>query len=117
MIAYKKTNGRASDLRCVKDSYVPAEGEFTLPGCELPDIETLHDPAYVQQRDADKAAREAREASFDAGISNDQTLQAFRNMTREEFNAWWDANVTNAQQAIGVLKRLCWVILRHIHRM
>lgn len=43
---------------------------------------------------------------------NDAQLAPLRNMTNAEFNAWWDANVTTAAQAIGVLKRLVRVLLR-----
>jgi len=35
-------------------------------------------------------------------------------MSNAEFEAWWTANVTNAAQAIGVLKRVTRMVLRKL---
>jgi len=47
MIAYKRTNGRATDLRFVPEDYAPEAGEFMVPGDDLPPLDSLHDPAYA----------------------------------------------------------------------
>ena len=60
------------------------------------------------------AANRARLAEFDSAIAGDANLQAFKGMTKAGFDAWWAANVTTAAQAIGVLKKLCWVLLRRV---
>ena len=41
-IAYKLTNGRASDLRFVAEGYVLFPDEIEIAGDKLPDIETLN---------------------------------------------------------------------------
>jgi hypothetical protein len=51
MIVYKKTDGKAHDLRFTD---VPEPDDITLTGDRLPDIETLHDEAYKQSRDKEK---------------------------------------------------------------
>ena len=55
-----------------------------------------------------------RVAELDAQISSDTVLGSFKSMTNAEFDAWWDANVTTAAQAIGVLKRLARVVIRRV---
>lgn len=62
----------------------------------------------------DLAAAQAKVASFDTAINTDTLIQQFKAMSAAEFDAWWDGNVTNAAQAIGVLKRLCKIIIRRI---
>lgn len=51
MIAYKKTNGIASDLRFVADDYRPASDETLIQGDTLPALDTLSDVASVVKRD------------------------------------------------------------------
>ena len=34
--------------------------------------------------------------------------------TNAQFDMWWDANVTNAAQAIGALKRLTKLVIRRL---
>lgn len=58
MIVYCKTSGRAHDLRFVDDNYSPKVGEIAIEGWELPDIETLHDPAHVKAREMAAALRD-----------------------------------------------------------
>jgi chitodextrinase len=65
------------------------------------------DPATV---DAD----EARQADIEAAIQGDSTVAALKAMTNAEFDTWWAANVTNAAQAINVLKRVTRVVIRRV---
>jgi hypothetical protein len=52
------------------------------------------------------AAEAARKATFESAIGVDTIIAQLKAMTAAEFDIWWDANVTNAAQAIAVLKRL-----------
>lgn len=82
----------------------------------------------VQMTAQEETARDAEEAAWAAGtaarqaeatrisslstaIGGDSVIQSLRSMTAAQFDAWWDANVTNAAQAIGVLKRLVKIII------
>ena len=56
--------------------------------------------------------KSARLSEFDDAIGADANLRAFRTITKAEFDTWWAANVTNAAQAIAVLKKLCWLVIR-----
>lgn len=47
-------------------------------------------------------------------LASDTTLQQLKGMTSAEFDTWWDANVTNAAQAIAVLKRLAKLVIRRL---
>lgn len=67
--------------------------------------------------DADSALRalnQARCEVIDAAIAGDTTVQQLKAMTNEEFDAWWASNVTNAAQAIALLKRLARVVIRRV---
>jgi len=44
MICYKKTNGRAHDIRFVSDDCVPGPGEAVIAGDVLPSVDSLSDP-------------------------------------------------------------------------
>lgn len=44
MIAYRKTNGRAHDVRFVADDYQAIDGETLIDGDVLPSVEELSDP-------------------------------------------------------------------------
>lgn len=59
-------------------------------------------------------AESDRKAGVDAAISSDATIASLKAMTAAEFDAWWAANVTNAAQAINVLKRISRVVLRKL---
>jgi hypothetical protein len=52
-IVYKKTNGKAHDLRYEKDGYTLKDDEMTQKSGPLPDIATLHD-SDVKQSIKDK---------------------------------------------------------------
>ena len=59
-------------------------------------------------------AEEARKAGVDAAIGADATIAQLKAMTAAEFDTWWAANVTNAAQAINVLKRVTRVVIRRL---
>tara|TARA_R110000803_G_scaffold83015_1_gene149191 strand:- start:144 stop:605 length:462 start_codon:yes stop_codon:yes gene_type:complete len=56
----------------------------------------------------------ARIAELDNVVSTDTVVNNFKAMTNAEFNAWWTANVTNASDAIGVLKRVTRTMIRNL---
>lgn len=60
---------------------------------------------------ASRDALAARVQSLESAIVGDGVIQTLRTMTAAQFDQWWDANVTNAAQAIGVLKRLVKLII------
>lgn len=64
------------------------------------------DPAVI--------AEAARITELDDTVQNDTTIGSLKAMTKSEFDAWWSANVTNAAQAIGVLKRLARIVIRRL---
>ena len=59
-------------------------------------------------------AEEARIQEINNAVSSDTVVNQLKAMTNVEFDAWWDANVTNAAQAINVLKRLARIIIRRV---
>jgi hypothetical protein len=56
----------------------------------------------------------ARQQAVDEAIQSDSTVSALKAMTNAEFDTWWAANVTNAAQAINVLKRVTRVVIRRV---
>jgi len=52
-----------------------------------------------------------RRAAIETAVTADAQIQALKAMTNAQFDAFWDANVTTAAQAIGILKRLVRVML------
>lgn len=62
----------------------------------------------------EQEAELARRAAIEAAISSDSVVQALKLMTNAEYDAWWSANVANAAQAIGVLKRVVRLVLRRL---
>lgn len=74
MIAYRKTNGRAHDLRCVPDDYEAEDGEILLELYELPAIETLHDPVPPELER--RAAIDKQIASLEAMITQRMLREA-----------------------------------------
>jgi hypothetical protein len=59
-------------------------------------------------------AEAARVRSINDAIASDNTIQSLKAMTNSEFDTWWAANVTNAAQAIQVLKRVARVVIRRV---
>ena len=58
MIAYRKhPDGRATDLRFVRNDYQPVAGETLVQGDTLPDIATLHEQKFRDQKAKQEAAR------------------------------------------------------------
>ena len=53
-------------------------------------------------------------ASVAQAVAGDATIAALKTMDNAAFDAWWDANVTNAAQAINVLKRLAKIVVRRL---
>lgn len=81
-----------------------------------PEEETARDAeeAAVAAAEPAQAAEAARKAGIDAAIGGDTTIASLKAMTSAEYDTWWAANVTNAAQAIGVLKRVCRVVIRRV---
>jgi hypothetical protein len=59
-------------------------------------------------------AEDARKAGIDQAIANDSTIQSLKAMSNSALDDWWAANVTNAAQAIQVLKRIARIVLRKL---
>lgn len=59
-------------------------------------------------------AEAARKAAIEDVIQADATIAQIKAMTTAEFDTWWTANVTNAAQAINVLKRVTRVVIRRL---
>ena len=70
--------------------------------------------ANTVAREAAKVAAKVAAKSIDDAVAADTTLAAFKAMDNAQFDAWWAANVTNAAQAIGVLKRLAKIVIRRL---
>jgi hypothetical protein len=60
------------------------------------------------------AQERTRKEAIDQAIAGDTTVQSLKSMTNAEFDTWWSANVTNAAQAIALLKRITRVVLRRL---
>lgn len=63
---------------------------------------------------AEVTAEEQRQAKFDDNIKQDTVVNQLKAMTNAEFDVWWAANVTNAAQAINVLKRVTRIVIRRL---
>lgn len=59
-------------------------------------------------------AKLRREAEAETSIKQDAVIASIKSMTQAEYDAWWAANVTNAAQAIGVLKRVVRIVCRRL---
>lgn len=73
---------------------------------DVPAIQAVIDAHLATDWAAVDAATAARLAAIDDAIKQDNVMQQIKGMTNAEFDAWWAANVTNAAQAITVLKRI-----------
>jgi hypothetical protein len=78
---------------------IPAGGSLELSEVALP---------------IDPTPGELRASEIDSAIQSDSTVAALKAMTNAEFDTWWAANVTNAAQAINVLKRVTRVVIRRV---
>lgn len=77
-------------------------------------IRALIGAHIAHDHDADDAAEKAVADEADAAIKQDAVIVSIKAMTQAEYDAWWAANVTNAAQAIGVLKRVVRVLCRRV---
>lgn len=83
---------------------------------EEADIQALWDAAAATI--PARQAEDARIADIDTQIAADTfgnpavTIHQLAAMSFADFNTWWNSNVTNAAQAIQVLKRLTYFTLR-----
>lgn len=66
MIAYRRVNGIACDIRCVAAGYKPLPDEVVIAGDQLPSQDSLSDPAAVAARDAQAELAEKRRAALRA---------------------------------------------------
>lgn len=55
-----------------------------------------------------------RKLGLDAAITADTQIAALKAITNADFDAWFDANVMTAAQAIGLLRRVCRVLIRRV---
>lgn len=55
-----------------------------------------------------------RLTAIDDAIKQDSVIALIKGQTSAEYDAWWAANVTNAAQAIGVLKRVVRILCRRV---
>jgi hypothetical protein len=81
-----------------------AAGGVPLPA-DPPDPAVAAEPALVADAESALAA-----ATF--GAVQPATRAQLRAMNWAAFSAWYDANVTNAAQAIALLKRIAFVVIR-----
>lgn len=72
MITYKKTNGMAHDLQFKE---IPDPDDIIFPGDELPDIETLHDPSYVAERDKSLAEEQTKKNLTEIDIKSIRSIR------------------------------------------
>lgn len=111
---------------------ITIQGEFQkqqdgviLPTCEITLIDGIADvdKNAVLATFATQVARDwrtlvlgetARTTAIDQTITQDNVIQQIKTMTNTEYDAWWAANVTNAAQAIGILKRVVRVMCRRL---
>lgn len=77
-------------------------------------IRTIIEAHLARDHDADDAAEKAVKDEADAAIKQDTVIASIKGMAQDEYDAWWAANVTNAAQAIGVLKRVVRILCRRV---
>ena len=71
-------------------------------------------PEPSPQPTAEQIATATRRKSFLDAIVADPQLSQIKALDKDAFDLWWGANVTNATQAIGVLKKLAWILVRQL---
>jgi len=107
-------DGLAFRWRDPAENYAVQPGEVDM-GADAPNEAALAAafPGYQNSALAAQSAALAA-ASVEAVIAADPTLESLRAMDNAAFDEWWAANVTNATQAIGVLKRLAKLVVRRL---
>ena len=125
-VVYKRTAGIATDIRYVAEDYELGAGEsfYVFPpgdSGDLPTVQQCSDQAAWQAKVDAEAALAAKNASLDTamgaatyGTIQPATLAQLRAMNNAAYGAWFDANFTNAAQALGLLKLLTRIILRRV---
>ena len=63
---------------------------------------------------ADEIKKIAIREGLESSVSGDSIIKSLKGMDQNEFDAWWTANVNNAAQAIGLLKRLVRILLLRV---
>jgi len=76
--------------------------------------EIVNKTAEELEAEAEAAAEVQRLEDLETEIAGDSVIHNLKAMTNAEYNAWWDANVTTAADARGVLKKLVRVVIRRI---
>lgn len=120
MIAATLVNGICTSARLVEENYTALPGETLVPGEAIPSLQILSDPAAAAAAQSAVATNAQRLTDIDASLAAASfgvppaTLAQLKAMTRDQFNTWWSANVTNAAQAITVLKWIAWLVLRRL---
>jgi hypothetical protein len=106
----------------MKSFYIsPITGYYEGDKLDAGDLEVTQRPSpeYVWNVDVwildpAKEAERVRLVAIDTTISQDNVISNIKTMTNDQYDTWWAANVTNAAQAIGVLKRLVRVVCRRL---
>lgn len=73
-IVYKKTDGKAHDLRFVKSDYAAKNNETIIEGDKLPDINTLHSAEYIGNLNSEAQ----RIGSIDAAINTIRDIYKYQ---------------------------------------
>ena len=95
MIAYKKTNGIAHDIRFVPDDYAPQEGEFTAQGDVL-DRDALSDRGAVER------ASQANDARLKLQAIDRGSIRAMREWVSKQADA---PQVLKDREAEAIVER------------
>ncbi len=90
--------------KCVHRAF----GQQQEPVDMTPEEEAVHLASLVP------TPEQVRGEEFDSAIRGDSQIAALKAMTNAEYSAWFDANVTNNAQAIGLLKRVVRVLIRRV---
>lgn len=121
MVAYRRVNGIACDIRFAPDGYAAKEGEYVVPGDILPTKQECSDPVAWQAMVDDAAAEATRLGGIDDTLSTatvgpitPKTIAQLKAMTWAEYSAWFDANFTTAASLIALLKRLLLYVIRKV---
>jgi hypothetical protein len=109
--AMAKLPATATDITVLPESAIPASREHRELWAFNQDKTAVIVPAAAA---AIKDAEQARQAEIDSTIAADSVIASIKAMSSAEYDAYWAANVTNAAQAIGVLKRVVRVLVRRV---
>lgn len=85
-----------------------------LVGSQDPAVRATCLAHFAIDWNAANATAKQKADSIDQANAGDAMLVALRAMSNAELDAWWAANVTNAAQAIQVLKRLAKLVIRRL---